>query len=133
MKGDKNYQRHVERHVELGESPEFPMGSRREPRASWTWMRQLALRRDHYMCRVCGAKERVKTETHRVKAGISFELEKVHRTTLIVHHIIPKNKGGSDHLNNLITLCELCNKWTLRQPDKGGVPPIPPGKQEKLR
>lgn len=31
-----------------------------------------------------------------------------------------------------ITLCQLCNKWTLHQPDKGGVPPVPRGKQVTL-
>ena len=48
------------------------------------------LKRDNFKCQYCGktAKE----------------------TTLEVDHIIPKSKGGSDELDNLITSCIECNR-----------------------
>lgn len=50
--------------------------------------REHALVRDKYTCQCCGKK--------------SCGLE--------VHHIIYRSKGGSDSLENLITLCEDCHK-----------------------
>jgi len=29
---------------------------------------------------------------------------------LSVHHIFPKNKGGSDNITNLLTVCEKCHR-----------------------
>jgi hypothetical protein len=56
----------------------------RERRAA---LRLAALRRDDYRCQVCGA----------------------HGVTLIVHHILPRERGGPDRLANMITLCETCH------------------------
>jgi RNA-directed DNA polymerase len=50
-------------------------------------MRYLARRRDNYTCQQCG-------ET---------------ATSLHVHHIVPKTQGGTDDLDNLITLCPRCH------------------------
>ena len=44
-------------------------------------------RRDNNRCLECGSKE-----------------------NLTIDHVIPKSKGGTDRSNNLITLCERCNK-----------------------
>ena len=49
--------------------------------------RAHALDRDNYTCQHCGAKN----------------------TRLEVHHIIFRSQGGSDDLDNLITLCERCH------------------------
>ena len=49
--------------------------------------RAHALDRDNYTCQICGAKN----------------------TRLEVHHIIFRSQGGSDDLDNLITLCERCH------------------------
>jgi len=46
----------------------------------------LALYRDDFTCRLCGAKE-----------------------NLHVHHIIPVSKGGGDNLGNLVTVCRECH------------------------
>lgn len=53
----------------------------------WRAIRQRILQEDEFRCRVCGAKPR---EKH-------------------VHHIIPLSKFGSNHVNNLITLCYACH------------------------
>ena len=49
--------------------------------------REHALCRDNYTCQICGAK----------------------KTRLEVHHIVFRSLGGSDDLDNLITLCEKCH------------------------
>jgi RNA-directed DNA polymerase len=54
--------------------------------ADWRNIRDEALARDGYHCAQCGSQE-----------------------NLDVHHIIPKHKGGTDTLDNLITLCEKCH------------------------
>ena len=50
--------------------------------------RAHALDRDNYTCQCCGKKH----------------------TRLEVHHIIFRSLGGSDELDNLLTLCEKCHK-----------------------
>ena len=48
--------------------------------------RMKVLWRDEFTCQICKSKE-----------------------NLQVHHIIPRSKGGSDTLNNLITVCSACH------------------------
>lgn len=50
-------------------------------------MRLIALRRDRYTCQHCRAT----------------------KTDLRVHHIVPKEEGGTDDPDNLITLCHQCH------------------------
>lgn len=49
-------------------------------------LRRATLIRDEFACQMCG-------ETHRLQA----------------HHIIPRSKGGTDTIGNLITLCSTCH------------------------
>lgn len=49
--------------------------------------KQAARARDNYRCQCCGKKDR----------------------RLEVHHLLPRSKGGSDKLANLITLCSDCH------------------------
>lgn len=49
-------------------------------------VRPLVLERDNYSCQKCGSKD-----------------------YLEVNHIVPKGKGGSNDMSNLITLCDLCH------------------------
>ena len=49
---------------------------------------EAVLNRDNYTCQCC-----------RTKKG-----------TMNTHHILPKSQGGSDEMENLITLCESCHK-----------------------
>lgn len=52
----------------------------------WKRTRWLCISRDHRKCRRCGAKKH-----------------------LTVHHIIPREEGGGNNLENLITLCPKCH------------------------
>jgi len=58
---------------------------------SWTTQRRKTLRRDNFQCQICGD---TLTSPH---------------TKLQVHHIIPRAEGGTDELDNLVTLCDLCH------------------------
>jgi 5-methylcytosine-specific restriction endonuclease McrA len=52
----------------------------------WYALRLKTLKRDHYICAYCGDKA----------------------TT--ADHVIPRGKGGSDTLDNLVAACVRCNK-----------------------
>jgi len=52
--------------------------------------------RDGYKCRECGISDR-----------------------LTIDHIVPKDEGGNDHVNNLQTLCYPCNQ---RKGNKHKIP-----------
>jgi rubrerythrin len=54
----------------------------------WSRIRQQVLDRDGYSCQMCGM----------------AKTSKLH-----IHHIMKKSKGGTDHLDNLITLCPSCH------------------------
>ena len=55
--------------------------------SEWDGLRQYVLEQDRYRCMICGVNPK---EKH-------------------VHHIIPISKFGSNHPNNLITLCYKCH------------------------
>ena len=61
--------------------------------------REAVFVRDRYTCQVCGKS---------VKDG----------AVLAVHHIIPRSKGGTNRLNNLLTVCTGCH--TSRNHKPGG-------------
>ena len=52
----------------------------------WATIRAGVLKRDKYCCYRCEVK-----------------------TNLSVHHILPRERGGSENMNNLITLCYKCH------------------------
>lgn len=69
--------------------------------ARWRKIRETILIRDGRMCVVCGSEE-----------------------GLQVDHIVERQHGGGDHLDNLQTLCEICHKSK-----RGGlfyIAPTPP-------
>jgi 5-methylcytosine-specific restriction endonuclease McrA len=53
----------------------------------------IARRRDHAICQHC----------HQADQPVQ------------VHHLIPKHQGGTDDLDNLITLCERCHRQIHRR------------------
>lgn len=56
----------------------------------WRQLRDEVLQRDRFTCQRCRRKFRYKKK-------------------FIVHHLIPRQKGGSNELSNLITLCHACH------------------------
>lgn len=56
--------------------------------AYWSGIREKILERDNHACQGCDNK-----------------ISKFH-----IHHILPRKKGGTDHYDNLITLCAKCHK-----------------------
>lgn len=63
---------------------------------SWRSVREKVLNRDSHECQFCG---RTNDE----------HIEK-HDRGLEAHHIIPQKDGGSDTLDNLITVCRGCHR-----------------------
>lgn len=61
--------------------------------SDWDSRRKKVYRRDEFTCQHCGA-----------KGGTQGDTE------LHAHHIVPKSRGGSHHLNNLVTVCRDCHK-----------------------
>lgn len=57
---------------------------------NWEQMRKKILKRDNYRCQNCC----------------------IRGSNLDVHHIIPRDQGGLDSLQNLVTLCRKCHKIT---------------------
>jgi len=53
-------------------------------------MRFEILKRDEFRCQYCGATP---------QEGV----------VLVIDHIYPKSKGGSNKMDNLITACQICN------------------------
>jgi 5-methylcytosine-specific restriction endonuclease McrA len=53
---------------------------------NWLIIRKSVLQRDNFTCQKCGSKDE-----------------------LVAHHLIPYRLGGSDDLENLITLCRKCH------------------------
>jgi 5-methylcytosine-specific restriction endonuclease McrA len=72
----------------------------------WSMTREAVLKRDQYSCRMCGS---------------------VKESALHIHHILKRVEGGTDHMDNLITVCNRCHKaadtkfydpdWTQRPAD----------------
>jgi 5-methylcytosine-specific restriction endonuclease McrA len=65
------------------------------------WLqKKVAIKRDKHTCQQCGIKEDWK-----------FYKESLRNVSnLHIHHIIPRCMGGSNKIDNLITLCEECHK-----------------------
>ena len=64
----------------------------------WPIMRQLALSRDLWQCRNCESDG-----------------------PLEVHHIIPLRRGGTNKLNNLVTLCRTCHRGLHKRINREGL------------
>lgn len=64
----------------------------------WQRMRERVFESDGFLCRVCRAKGRLEpVELHGSRAGVC-------------DHIVPMSQGGGDHIDNLQTLCQACDK-----------------------
>lgn len=72
---------------------------------NWDELRRKVYSRDDYKCQKCGGEggPHGNTELH-------------------AHHITPRSKGGSDDMNNLVTLCDTCHNNQHAHDIKGSDP-----------
>lgn len=85
--------------------------------ASWKTQRRKVRQRDGNQCQICG------------------DTPDSPYTQLHVHHIIPRVDGGTDELDNLVTLCDLCHAichWHMG-PAWCGLPKLSLEQKEKAR
>jgi 5-methylcytosine-specific restriction endonuclease McrA len=54
----------------------------------WSRVREIVLKRDNFTCQIC---------------------RKFSESSLHIHHILKRKHGGTDHLDNLITVCNRCH------------------------
>lgn len=69
--------------------------------ADWLTLRRDVLRRDHWRCRRCRASGAV--------------------AVLTVHHVNPRDSGGSNDMRNLVALCVACHDWAEVQTAERGL------------
>lgn len=72
------------------------------PGKEWFLLREQVLERDSRTCRYCG----VTPEPYWQSMG--WDKERF-RSGVVVDHVIPKARGGTDDIENLVTACEPCN------------------------
>jgi len=65
-----------------------------EIQMAWSMIRNEVLKRDNYICQICGY---------------------IGNTKLHVHHILKRKNGGTDHLDNLLTICPKCHASAERK------------------
>ena len=61
----------------------------------WYWRRKMILKRDNYICALCGTGLTDNTEDDADHAHI--------------HHIVKRSDGGGHEFNNLVALCNVCH------------------------
>lgn len=76
----------------------------------WFAAREHAIERDGGKCTLCGSEE-----------------------NLEAHHILYREFGGSDHPDNLITLCEACHDFAHSEDPQVNKMYTPPVKDKKKR
>lgn len=67
----------------------------------WKEVRGKALCRDRYTCQECGY--------HGNDDVITYGDKVDGKRSLVAHHIKPKKQGGTDSLENLVTVCAPCH------------------------
>jgi 5-methylcytosine-specific restriction endonuclease McrA len=63
---------------------------------NWDTLRRLVYARDRHRCTNCGRKGGRRVELH-------------------AHHVIPLSRGGTNTLDNLVTLCRDCHRLAHRR------------------
>lgn len=89
--------------------------------------RQTVFERDKWTCRSCGFHQ---TNEQRLAAverlhehGVRFE------RWLTIDHIVPRAKGGNERMENLQTLCNVCNGEKANRCDPAERIPVRPKKE----
>jgi len=67
----------------------YAKSKKEEPPDNWSELRDITIRRYHYICYRCDIRKK--------------------KCDLQLHHIKPRDKGGSDDISNLIPLCVKCH------------------------
>ena len=83
------------------------------PTYFWGKIRDECFKRDNNACQKCGKgpeKKMVMCMRLEDKKFVSYEAERIVQPDIHCHHIIPIKDGGSNKLENLITLCSKCHK-----------------------
>jgi len=68
------------------------------------WQRCFIFNRDNFTCKICGI--------HPENIPLNYDGKNTiycQNTFLVLDHIIPYSKGGECILDNLQTLCDICN------------------------
>lgn len=80
-------------------------------------LRKFVFHRDNFSCLLCGAKAvniPIKYDGRKCLETDTFVKSKKSNRSwpdiLVVDHIVTRRAGGTNHPNNLQTLCETCNK-----------------------
>lgn len=82
-----------EESIEIPPLPIRPANKQKTPRGINIRLRFLVLRRDNFKCKICG-------KSPAIDPSISLEVD----------HIHPWVKGGETILENLQSLCSVCNR-----------------------
>lgn len=90
--------------ADAGTGPRSPRQSARSPRDPSFRLKFKVMRRDHYVCRHCGASP---------AKDSSVDLQ--------IDHVMPWSEGGPTTLENLQTLCARCNQGKSNLPEDGGA------------
>ena len=85
--------------TEVSEAPEILPRPANYPARDREQYRLIILRRDNHTCQHCGKSEE----------------------RLYVHHIMPREHGGTDDLDNLTTLCHDCHQKVHQFRDRGSL------------
>lgn len=102
----------------------------------WAWTRAYVIRRDGQRCRGCNRKRQqfnpdcLVLRATRRELGRDLTNEEIALILgipvdelylqLTVHHKIHRSQGGTDDLDNLVTLCRTCHDREHNQSPKGG-------------
>lgn len=82
--------------------------------SDWDTRRKRVYERDNYTCQNCGR-----------------DTQSISDTSLHAHHIVPKSKGGSHRISNLVALCEDCHN-AIHTNSQAPTDKSPPNKKSDL-
>lgn len=103
LRADPEYRRKMSEMFTGEKSPNWKGGvkpelARRLDRAEWRRIRATCYERDNWTCQDCGCKA-LNTRDSKTKPKCKIQC----------HHIIGRRNGGTDDLENLVTLCMSCH------------------------